>query len=1530
MTLALRAGFLLLLAAFAAPASAAPKTDPRLRSIERRAPKAYSPAAGKPVAQGTASVFLRIRPGADVEALKRLAPGLKITGRAGGQLTAVVPLAALPALDASPDILAVIAPTKGRTNMEVARSQTTLAGPVYLGVFKDSPTGFGVNGANVIVGVIDTGIDYTHGDFKTAGGTTRLLEIWDQTAGSGPAPPGGYGYGAYWTQAQINDEIDGTPAGVVTQTDTAGHGTHVAGIAAGDGSATDGDEPAGTYMGMAPGADIIAVKTDLTSTQVCDALSFLTSRAAAYSKRLVVNMSLGYPFGPHDGTDVVDVCADAAAAAGIVVVAAAGNEAQLGQHAKLQYTGATETKSFSVSRLGGGSLGANDVIEIEIWGPAGDDYTTLVTLGGLSGNVGAAAGVSVTTGTIGAAEVDVYSSILQANGSDVTYIYVYTNGTTPTNVGVSMRRTASAGTGRLDGYVGFDGNGQDYQFLSNTDANGTVASPATAAGVISVGSYNTKMCWVDYNDINECYSPQETIGTISSFSNRGPTRDGRQKPDVAAPGFGIGSSMSADFTPDPFTNFPEFVLRTNAHIVLRGTSMASPMVAGWAALALETFPTLTPAQVKTRVQTDARTDGAVAVGNTWGAGKLTVALKPKTAVTNTSATAVSSTRIDFAFTGVSDASAYDAYDGVNQTTLVQAGISNPFQFTATPNQLKGLYIVPRNPAGTGPGTLTSFTASLAETYPGPGQAAPSVTTQVTTMDVTYSGCAGLAGGCANRGFEVRASADPTFATGVFYSSTTNTGTTTLRIHGLTAAGQYYVRVGNLNQLGIGSFSANYGPFTQQNGIVIPDPAAFSGVTTSQIQHNWSSGGNAFGTTYRSRAFSDAARTTQVGADIALLNGFSAVHQSLSPGTQYWFRVIPEQGAQTGPALDQGPATTNAAVPAAAATPLTGASASSLTATWLANGNGGAATYTVEVSPSDTFASNVTTVNTGALMTAVPGLSPNVLYYGRVRAQTSGGPASAWLSLGSARTLAAAPSPLTFTADFPYGFTATFDDGGNASGATFRVEASRSAAFNLSDDQEFNVGASLSATFSNLIPSTEYFFHVAAYNSSGQLSAYSAAVSGFMLAAPPVAAVPHVLARTTTSLRLAWGKGLNPAGLTYEAELHDQPDFSNLLETQTVAALFADFTVGLSANTRYYARVRTVGQGGQPNSAWLALSPAYTLPSPLGAAAALLDVTYTSATFTWTPVPNCAGYKIEASTEAGFSTVRSNIVSGASTDRGGVPNLPPNTLLHFRVGPVNPDGASNPTGSGTATTLSQNAVSANTTASGAFLQIAPLVGPVQNASLFVPPSAFPVGTNVVVNTSVEFALPNPVSNQARLTKAGAAAGVELTAGGLQPNAPVSLTLRFDPLALPPGMSPRTLQVARYDESAGQWSLIPTIVDLVTNSVTATVDHFSLFGLFGVTPAAALDSVQVFPVPWEINSRDPRFSANSLTISNLPEGARVRVFNMTGESVWEGSAASAGVLNWRGDNRYGGKAGSGTYLVVIDGAGARVVRRAVLVR
>ncbi len=199
-------------------------------------------------------------------------------------------------------------------------------------------------GTNVIVAVIDTGIDIFHDSFRKSDGKTRILELWDQSATvGGSAPPAAFQQvGRVYDENQINA---GLTAGPLFQSiDNNGHGTHVAGTAAGNGRQDDRCSFPGRYVGVAPLADLVIVKaialpTGSTSA-VGDALTWCAQAGTRLpgSKPVVINCSFGSHSGPHDGTNLRDRQIDAilrpvaGIPPGIAIVCAAGNEGNDSMH----------------------------------------------------------------------------------------------------------------------------------------------------------------------------------------------------------------------------------------------------------------------------------------------------------------------------------------------------------------------------------------------------------------------------------------------------------------------------------------------------------------------------------------------------------------------------------------------------------------------------------------------------------------------------------------------------------------------------------------------------------------------------------------------------------------------------------------------------------------------------------------------------------------------------------------------------------------------------------------------------------------------------------------------------------------------------------------------------------------------------------------------------------------------------------------------------------------------------------------------
>jgi hypothetical protein len=542
------------------------------------------------------------------------ARGVRVRTVLPGLVTADVPIRALPALAQLPGVVQIRAARLLRPTLDISTPEIN-ANDVH----SASPPNTGVG---VVVGAVDTGVDFTHLDFvDEAGNRSRLLAIWDQTISPqvGESSPSGYAYGVEYNRDQISDEVDGTPTGFVRERDTEGHGSHVLGIAGGDGSATGNGLPAGRFVGVAPGADLIMVKggnTSFPDTGIVDGVSYVFGKASALGRAAVVNLSLGSDLGPHDGTDALERALDLLTGAGKLLVVSAGNSADENNHSFGTVPPvASAMITFSVAS-GAGSLyydiwyDGTDTMDVRVNRPrdgptewVGPDTTqTFDTKDGI---------------------IEVEGETLSPyNGDHEIFITISNPFGGPPSAGkwnLELRRNAgSTGTG---GFHAWTEPGLGTQFTSGFSADYTIGPPATAVNVIAVGAYLTKTSWTNGNGSTSMYTSAPPIGQIATFSSRGPTRDGRWKPEVTAPGMGIASALSSQLS------YPVSYLQQaddGVHWVLQGTSMSAPHIAGTVALMLYRDHDATVADVRANLEATARSDaytGSSLPNTIWGYGK---------------------------------------------------------------------------------------------------------------------------------------------------------------------------------------------------------------------------------------------------------------------------------------------------------------------------------------------------------------------------------------------------------------------------------------------------------------------------------------------------------------------------------------------------------------------------------------------------------------------------------------------------------------------------------------------------------------------------------------------------------------------------------------------------------------------------------------------------------------------------------------------------------------------------------------------
>lgn len=456
--------------------------------------------------------------------------------------------------------------------MNVSRSKQ-MNGSIFRGTWTDTVHTMGYTGKNVIVGIVDDGFTFNHGDFQKPDGTSRILYIWNQgtnTPSKYPTIPV-YSYGTEWTSTHIN-------ASQVTAVPANSHGTNCLSIACSDGSSSG-------IKGMAPESDIILVvrKPGSTLANTIDAFNYIQKKAKSLGKPVVISYSLGSQFGPHDGTKVHEIAIDSLSGPGSIFTVAAGNSGGQNIHitGNLPATGFSDSLRFTISS---NPNGANQSFSVNTWYPSGDSLD--FSLVGPTGTVYGPFSLKTTFDTLSTSDGFLYignnyDPISQRNVIDWELIN-FNNRKVKTGQwkAVHLSRKNSSGS-IFDGWINISSVSGSFQ--DHVNSQKVITMPGTAVQAVTAGAYEI------------------SSGARQSASSIGPTRDGRLKPELSAP-----SNV------------------TTAFGVFGGTSASAPHLAGAIALLLQADSSLTPSQVKDFLQNGAHVDGATGSvpNHSWGYGKL--------------------------------------------------------------------------------------------------------------------------------------------------------------------------------------------------------------------------------------------------------------------------------------------------------------------------------------------------------------------------------------------------------------------------------------------------------------------------------------------------------------------------------------------------------------------------------------------------------------------------------------------------------------------------------------------------------------------------------------------------------------------------------------------------------------------------------------------------------------------------------------------------------------------------------------------
>jgi len=466
-------------------------------------------------------------------------------------------------------------------------------------------------GKGVLMGIIDTGIDLDQPDFQDKNGKTRIVKIWDQTRNIDTTIRPSYGYGEIYDSSSIN-------GGTCPHTDPNqhhGHGTMVSGIAVGNGNSVH--DSIADYSGYASDASIVFVATDFNASNwtqtIADAVEWMYKEADRLQMPCVINLSAGTYLGSHDGQDLAALYIDSLVAgkAGRAFVSATGNAGAIPPfHLKTRVNNDTSFTWFKPNAQ-------NSQVFIEMWADTADLKNITFTFGETDTTTW-----KDTTYFIDSIfnRLDTVMTINLGGGSQLltwaerqgpNYLF-QTLMTKPS--ASSYYKLSAIGSGGYDCWasslLGLSDvvstnlpNSSSYPSISKYQKQDSLQSIVSSwncsPGLISVGTYNNRL---EYENVdgNMRQTTNFPVGGIGTNLSRGPNRRGFLKPDFAAPGnFTVTSGRIVDVTYLANTASQRFKLAKGGfHFSNGGTSMASPVVAGLAALYFEKCPNGTHADFK--------------------------------------------------------------------------------------------------------------------------------------------------------------------------------------------------------------------------------------------------------------------------------------------------------------------------------------------------------------------------------------------------------------------------------------------------------------------------------------------------------------------------------------------------------------------------------------------------------------------------------------------------------------------------------------------------------------------------------------------------------------------------------------------------------------------------------------------------------------------------------------------------------------------------------------------------------------------
>lgn len=408
-------------------------------------------------------------------------------------------------------------------------------------------------GTGVLVAIIDSGIDYANLDFRNADGTTRIYALWDQTIPGNP--PEGYVQGTEYTQEKINEALQQENRTermkIVPSEDRSGHGTAVAGIAAGNGRGSKGAR----YQGVASESGILVIKLGTPreegfprTTELMQAIDYVVKKAQRAGRPVAINISFGNTYGSHTGTSLLErFIADIANLWKSVICIGMGNEGASAGHTAGTLEENTEERIPLAVQMKETAINVqiwksyHDIVDISLISPAGVQIGPIPEVIGTQRFVVGDTEILLYYGEPSPFHVsqEIFIEFLPKDSYITPGIWQFV---------LTPRKIV---TGEYDLWLPSENvlnRGTAFRYPTE---RGTLTIPSTSQRVISVGAYDS------------------LTFAYADFSGRGGL-EGESKPDLVAPGVDITA-------PTPSGIYQTFT----------GTSFATPFVSGAAALMME-------------------------------------------------------------------------------------------------------------------------------------------------------------------------------------------------------------------------------------------------------------------------------------------------------------------------------------------------------------------------------------------------------------------------------------------------------------------------------------------------------------------------------------------------------------------------------------------------------------------------------------------------------------------------------------------------------------------------------------------------------------------------------------------------------------------------------------------------------------------------------------------------------------------------------------------------------------------------------